>query len=251
MSKKKKVKKPNNSNSVPIELEKRNQNKHAYKVLVGIISIFFTITISLYSTELRGFVDSIFGWTRLQFATDPEMKVVRSMFGHDFSVIKSSLGKDSIVVPYEGATTYQIILHIKNLSEEELIIQNANIINDTENKVFLDLGVPQKINDKDLINHLKYEETTYLRFERYINKIELSQRNELLKCIESANLKIQLQTNFKKYILAVNCIWFHNGDRYSIIGTDTNIANFEYNDSEGVKVGGLLTQQPLQWPNFK
>lgn len=199
----------------------------------------------LYSNDIRTFIDHRIGWTKLQFAAAPEITLSRSMFGHDFYVTKSSQGNDSIVVPENAASTYQLIFSVKNMSEEDLYVKSVEVLNFEEIETLFERAI------SELDGHIPPEKMKLIKAESdYFSTMDSKTRESMLTNVRRGKFKVRLHTNFRVYTQVVQSVWFHNGLRYSILGVDSNITDFEYNHPEGVKNLGLLSQEPLQWPNF-
>lgn len=197
--------------------------------ILSSIGFIVGIAVALYPTEIRGLVDDALGWGKHQFAKAPKVEVRRSLFNHEFLIVKSSMGKDSIIV-WGNATTHQLLINVTNLEEDDLYVKSVELIDSSGSILLYRKGFP---GGGELV---KTAETKPLQAE----SPSLFGRDDLVKLFGKGNLRIRPKTNFKTFTYPLDCICFANGSelpngRYLyILGKDTSCKDFELKDPNGL-----------------
>ncbi len=223
----------------------RNRNTGRLKWIGKALAVILPILLSWYVPEIRASLDHLFGWTKNQFAARPEFTTKRSTFGHEFSVLKTSVGRDSIAILHNGETTYQLVLSVYNMSDELLLIRDLSILDQNEEKILALKGIPlsgEKVEPEQ--HHLLKLES------ELINSLPESARTRLMRVISAGHIEVLISSNFRSYRHRINCVWFCIDSQYSIMGTDSTVSDFENNDPEGLRALGFLKGSPSVWPKF-
>jgi hypothetical protein len=199
---------------------------------------FVTFILGLYQAEIRRAIDKTYNLATHLFMKAPSVVITRSLFNNTFELVKSSQGRDSIVLT--GANvTHQIWASVSNLTDEELLLEAASVY-DSEGKILL---FERTFGEAGF--RLPPSKVTLLKVE----SPSLLGKEWILRAIERGRLTLVLKTMFGKFSYPVDCICFAmakimpNGTYFYTIGKDSSCINFELYDPEGVTA---RTKLPLQ-----